>query len=535
MSSKYFGSQRPYRDHLARSNGLGREVADLRRDVEVGFSAVQAKVEGPDPLSTVVYVAQAGDDEAGDGTLVAPYATLAGAFRALWGGNIYTKGVATGVQIQIRVVAPYQGPIGKIEVNFRSSFQLPDAGAGVGLVSIHIQSWTDTDLGEVTDPRFTVLAGPLTPVSVTTFAGNRARYTMAPGTILADEQWGGEFVRIYQAGVEISRGIVVRSTLATEELLLHPSPDYTPAATDQLYVVQPTVVLGGIPPAFTPTGSTLHIGGVDSPYCIFENIRTIDVVFASGEAFWLMTGCQLMSVGGAGSWWTSNYNPDAKVALTNINAPSLFAKLDSLTGGSVLFRGGAGTGFVTTGVIDVGPGSVMWGAYFAGNDPTPGVLTVRAGATLRGRPSFEATGRPNGKFVVNSGTVANPVLMIPPPTGGGVLMLGETGSANLSGVIAVDAVSAAADFIQLDNGSNLVAAAATVVPADATVPALAAGAVVKMLGPGFARVSTTNTLAGAGGVDIQVGGNAGLTWAALDAAPGKRDTDAAVLATAVIE
>lgn len=46
-----------------------------------------------------------------------------------------------------------------------------------------------------------------------------------------------------------------------------------------------------------------------------------------------------------------------------------------------------------------------------------------------------------------------------------------------------------------------------------------------------AQVNTTSTLAGAGGIDVKAGDNAGLIWAALEVAPSKRSTDAVKLAT----
>ncbi len=478
-------------------------------------------------VTRYVYVAATGDDDTGDGTRDNPWATVARAFRDA-PKIIRQESTSDSINYVIRIVAPYDGPLGKMSYIVQEYTQIPGNGLLPPNFSIVVQSWTNSaDLGGVDDPRYTLVAGPLTPSAAVVFAGNRAKYTMPGGTITVNDQWSGNFVRIYQGGVEVARGIILRTVLSTQELLVHPTQDYVPAVTDEIRIVQPSVNLGGIPGGATQTSSQVRALTEGTFTTVrFENIRIMDSLTVSGNSFCIFSGCQLNANGGGGACNTSD-NGHAFLSPSTLSGVSIDTTLQP---GSVLVR--TGGGFCCAGRISLSNGCVLLGDYWPGNFPATGLFTINSTATLRGKITL--TGRMEGRVNLSGPSVAKPTLLIH-RSAGAILDAGVGAQIVTQGVIAVDAGAALGNVFTIKDARMMAFSTATqLVPADSGVPTMASGIPVEVQRDGSAQVNTTSTLAGAGGVDVKAGDNAGLTWAALAAIvgpPAKRSTDSGKQAT----
>lgn len=530
MPGKYFPNL-PNRPHLVRpGSGLKSEVYDLRREVDVAFADVQSDIEDLLTQDQIVWVSSAGSDVTGDGSQTKPWATVAKAIAEA-PTSAYMLGLgSTLLNYIVRVVAPYTGPLGHITKNFSSVQRIPSGSAqGGSLYRITIQSWTDTGIGSTSDPRFTLVSGPHTPTAVATVAGNRVLYTLSGNTITADDLWTGEMVRVFQAGVEVARGFVYRSVNTGELLYVHPTQTYTPAITDAIYIVRPSVQLGGVPDVpNTGVGATFSLSAGAGVTVRLENIRFIDNLTVSGDLGFSASGCQFIANGSSGAFTLVNSPAAVSLLGTAVSGLSLDT---TLQGGSVAIRG-TGSGFLGAGRITVGAGSGWIGEYNPGTNPNQGVFTLSGAATFRGVANCDFTIRSNAVVVISSGTVGAPTLLVP-RLAATMFDMGARSLIGTSGVIAVDAALSQGDVINLRDGARMISdgTPAQFVPADGAVPTLAAGIVVEALGDASAQVNVTSTLAGAGSVDVKAGDQAGLTWAALNALSPKRSTDTTKLAS----
>lgn len=93
MASRFFGTQRPEKPHLVRgSGGLAGEIADLRGDVEVGFTAVQAEVDaGIAPAAHDIITSHSGSGLT-PGNVIRASAADAFAFAQLGHGDLGSVG-----------------------------------------------------------------------------------------------------------------------------------------------------------------------------------------------------------------------------------------------------------------------------------------------------------------------------------------------------------------------------------------------------------------------------------------------------------
>ena len=74
---RFFGDKGPYRPHLTRAGGQGKEFADLRRDLADSFARVETEfVQGFFGTQAAWYIdPDNGSDSTGDGSVAAPFAT----------------------------------------------------------------------------------------------------------------------------------------------------------------------------------------------------------------------------------------------------------------------------------------------------------------------------------------------------------------------------------------------------------------------------------------------------------------------------
>lgn len=504
---------------------------------------VQKAVSDTEPVvlnsRKFVYVSQDGSDETGDGSQENPWKTVLYAVRQMPRVWDISAGGTNLCRYVVRVKAPYVGPLGRLSVSELDINGVSKFGLGVLVPALVIQHWTPEEekIGEVDDPRFTVVAGPISASSVATFGGTgttaRKRYTLPGGTITSSEQWTGEHVRVFQGGVEVSRGVVVRSSSSTQELLVQQNTAYTAAASDTLYIVRPSVQLGGIAPACTtPTFSSISVSKTAeflTPTAVFfEGIRFIDAVTISqGSLF--VAGCQFVANGGSGAVATSSEG----AIYCSSGGPA--DSQDVVPGGTSFFRSTAGTGFCGSGNLFLTNGSVLFGDWWGTSANGRGVLKLSSGSTWRGRAAVSGGGRITPIISMLGGTAASPVLLIPASVAGP--MINPSGGVKLvlSGTIAVDAASCQGNLIQATEMEHISdgATAPVFVPADTGVTTMASGIVLNAVRDARIRGSVTSTLRGAGGVDVQAGTNTALTWAGLDAKAGDRDVDAANNATII--
>lgn len=239
MASRSFGSQRPYRAHLLRGGGLGKEMEDLRDDIDEGFSALEAETN-PITESVSVFVAQAGSDTTGDGTESRPYATVTRALRDR------KPLAAPGIAFRVQVVAPYTGPgfsfeslLPTVEVTSASTTSRPPV--------ICVESHFDAELAGVSDPRFVVEVGPITASAASVVNTMFIAYTVPTGSFT--DAHIGKVVRVFRAGAEVGRGTLAHIITGGSDVVYlsqvrssGPSAAWAPAASDLLYACEHTVV-----------------------------------------------------------------------------------------------------------------------------------------------------------------------------------------------------------------------------------------------------------------------------------------------------
>jgi hypothetical protein len=474
-----------------------------------------------DAATFIVYVSAAGSDSAGNGSQSAPWATIGEALRQMPRRFRSLGGVV--VNYTIRVIPPYAGPLGHFSFSDLHLESAPAGGvAATQAVRIVIQNYT-ASIGGTGDARFTTVAGPYTPASVTTFAGSRKKYIMAALTITSNDQHLGRIARVYQAGVEVARGLIVRSVLSTQELLIACNQTYTAAASDSIHICEPTVVLAGIDGI---TAGFASIRGVPGLFTVrFETIKTLDAITLEAVLGQInFSQCQMVANGGSGVSGGSTGN----VAIQgNVIAGVSLADGTLICGTSVTRNA---TGFVWQGDMLLSGGSVVCGAVRPGFLSSPASPTVgfsmSGGTTLRGL--IDGTSARRGLVALSGGTTGVPILLIHGTSS--LIRLHQECTCYHSGVVAVDAAVATGDLVDILDGRLVFNqdSAGTFVPADATTT-MAAGIVVTVTANGSARVDATNTLLGAGAVDVKSGANAAITWAALNALIPKRSTDPVAL------
>jgi len=205
------------------------EVEDLRQEMALLASSVS------------VFVATAGDDDSGDGTLNNPYATIARALRDRQGLS------DTGIAFRVQVVPPYSGP-GFLfeEVNPVIAVSTVSSAAKSG--SISVESYYDPALIGVNDPRFTNEVGPITSTAASIYAVVFPSYTVPAGSFT--DAHIGKVIRVFRSGVEVGRGTLATIVTGasdviylTQSRLSEPVTTWNPTAGDVLYACDYRVVI----------------------------------------------------------------------------------------------------------------------------------------------------------------------------------------------------------------------------------------------------------------------------------------------------
>lgn len=485
--------------------------------------AAQPAFQVLDSMTRIVYVAATGSDQTGNGTQAKPWATVGKAI-AMMPRVFQSQGNTSPPTYIIRVIPPYSGPFGVFELNDLRFVGTPNVTSGQAVPRIVVQAYTATP-GTLTDERFTVLAGPITPTAAAVFAGSRAKYTLPAATIGSSEVYTGKMVRVYQSGAEVARGIVLRSNNSTQELLVQAQQAWTPANTDTLYIVEPSVVLGGIPGGAAADFSAIR--GLPNPFQFrFETIKTTDAWSTDGLGTILFSQCVMVANGGSGA--------GVQVDCTTQFQGQVVAGVSVADGSLVCGTSACRTsgGFVWQGNLILANASFLMGQVrpsLGGGTVNRG-LQLLIGTCLRGL--VDATFNRDGRVTISGGSAGNPVLLI--HTSGACIWLRQGARGGHSGVVAVDAAVATGDVVEVQEATWTSVSEGTIgtfVPAEAGTPTMAAGRLVTVIHNGSARVNTTSTLAGSGGADVKAGANAAITLAALAALSPVRSTDNVALAT----
>ncbi len=474
-----------------------------------------------DATTRSVWVSSAGSDTTGDGTLALPWRTVQHAISKapdeIVGGVISTSTVV----YQIRVIPPYTGVIGTITVppiRFRST--------GPIQAIIQVIAWpSDSVFGATNDPRWTYQLGPVTPTAAAQYSGNRLLYTFAAATIASDNLYVGENVRIYNSGgTEVCRGTIFRTVAgATQTMYIQTRQTYTATATDVIYVVRPSVVLG------TPTGSyiTGMLGEVVSSAKIFiefNTCRMIDNVVVAGSVVIAGTNSQFVANGGSGGWTTIGNGALIDGSITTSFVSGVPAAEDTLRQRPVFFRSITGTGFCGGGNYNLN-GCVWLGEFRPLNTGNSINKVILSACTFRG--DMASLGASPLQVYSFAATTA-PTLIIPTTVSPTFVVNQDCNFLfDASGFLAVETTLCAGDLFRVRNGGRLLLPA-TLRPVTAATP-MAAGIIVTISNNGACMINTASTLAGAGAVDVKSGANAAVTLAVLAGAT--PNTDAVNLTT----
>jgi hypothetical protein len=254
-------------------------------DASVGDAAWQPLVsEQFTATVTDAYVAQAGNDATGDGTLANPYATVARALR-----DRKPSSDLSG-RFRVRVVPPYSGP------GFTYEEVLPviaptELADGWYTPTISVEADYDGALIGLADPRFVTEVGPVTSTAAAAFQTMHARYTVPTASIGA--AYIGRLVRIFRAGVEVGRGTLANIiTGASDDIYITQTRTagllWTPTAGDVLYVCDYAVELN----------STTRVSCNNRHKFLFSNIKIRVAGYDTGEGALLVHSGQVQFAGG---------------------------------------------------------------------------------------------------------------------------------------------------------------------------------------------------------------------------------------------
>lgn len=467
------------------------------------------------------YVTSSGSDITGDGlTIATAWATVQHAVSQAPDVMRASPAATTQVTYQIRVIPPYTGVFGTITCPNVPVFS-PNVIAGL----IQVIAWPADDVfGATNDPRFTVLAGPVTPTAAALFSVNRLLYTLPAATLSANDQHVGEYVRIFNAGSEVARGHIFLSVAGgTQQIYVASRNSYTPQVTDQIYIVRPSVVLGAATNAFIlgSFGSGLRFS------IEFNCIRTTDnITVAGGAVSVLGTNSQFVANGGAGAFTVTSDAAIVDAGVLSNNVAGIPAAENNMRQFPVFVRSVTGQGFLGSGNFSLG-GCTWIGQYRPVTRPTC-KLTLSNNTTFRGDILTD-----NGSVKIYAfSSTSFPILFIPTPTNPSIVVnMDSTFILDASGFMNVHSALSAGDLFRFRNGGRGMLAG-TLRPAVAATP-MAAGLVVNVANDGACMVNTSNTLAGASSVDYRAGGNTPRNWAFLAGIvgpPATRDQDSGLMA-----
>jgi hypothetical protein len=191
--------------------------------------------------SVSVYVATGGDDTNGDGTRGNPYATIARALRDRRSFSV------NGVAFRVQVVAPYTGP-GFAYEEVRPMIAETTADDAWVPSSISVESFYDSALAGVDDPRFVIEVGPITSSATANVNTMVVTYTVPTGSFTTAHI--GKVIRVFRGGAEIGRGTLASIAVGASDIVYiqqartsGPTASWAPAPGDILYACEYAVVL----------------------------------------------------------------------------------------------------------------------------------------------------------------------------------------------------------------------------------------------------------------------------------------------------
>jgi hypothetical protein len=220
-----------------RNGDLNSTVNELVREVQM------LKEESEEVLTTSVqvFVAEDGDDTTGDGSRGAPYATVARGLR-----DCRTLG-APGVAFRVEVIAPYTGPGFSFENSVVAIETTDSTSTTMQPPTIAVEAYYDAGLAGIDDPRFEVEVGPITASAASSVSTMFVTYTVPTGSFTASNI--GKVIRVFRSGSEVGRATLAHIVTGGSDVVYlaqsrtsGPVSAWTPAASDQLYACEHTVV-----------------------------------------------------------------------------------------------------------------------------------------------------------------------------------------------------------------------------------------------------------------------------------------------------
>jgi hypothetical protein len=319
-----------------------------------------------------VFVATAGSDTTGDGSLANPYATVA---RALQDRVPLSRLTSA---FRVRIVPPYTGP-GFTYEEVSPVIAPTEGGSGWLEPVITVEANYDPGLTGLSDPRFVTNVGPVTASAATTIATMFVRYTTPAGAFTTADI--GRIVRVFRAGVEVGRGTIAQIIPGATDLVFvtqartaGPSGTWAPAASDTLYSSTYSVVLN----------TTTRIAAATRNPFVLAGIRIAVNGWDTGE------GALLVDRGRVHLLGTQIVTTDGYTALTVRRGGELTSEYNFSYLSTGISSTEAGLLSMSGGVIDHNTASWNWPCFevVGGTAALPGytlkqAVSVRSGGRLR--------------------------------------------------------------------------------------------------------------------------------------------------------
>lgn len=192
------------------------------------------------------WVSQAeGNDTIGDGSLGSPYLTIERALEDYVPASRDYDPTDWQVFV-VWVIPPFTASSLFLRVPRRWGTKSDSISPAMpASADLYVAAWNG-QINDTTDPRWSVLKGPLTPITAT-LRENRYLYTFTAGTFTEpDDFYLGRHVRIFSGGVERTRGAVVYHESFGESLAIHTNDSAAPTISDEIYIVEPACQINGL-------------------------------------------------------------------------------------------------------------------------------------------------------------------------------------------------------------------------------------------------------------------------------------------------
>lgn len=520
----------------AADNQAGRSMTDT--DFLALMSSGGAFSDVPTTTTQLIRVSNDGDDD-NPGTEDEPVATMRGVSRLL---PRRFRGESVGAVV--RFDAGYVAPNPSENLQFANTSSEFGGTAIFDAPTIIFDVVRDPVLANTpSDPRYSVLKGPLTPTSVAT-VNARNEYTFAGGTFVVSEETTLDHcqVRVFAATGELKYMGALESVSSTTQVLRIKgtvnAAQPAPLTTDTIYVVEPTtrfadIEITGYLDATVYFFNMLVTGQVFTS-CQMAS-RTNSLLFGGGMCFdkasataaplqFYPPGTPIVILGGANllPFITFRLDPVLNYDTAELNslAGSACNVSNLVAGGDALFSAPrSGTNPVPR---DGGPAMRIDGAVMSGDVTWLGGTLDASSVTIK-PVAGRTTSVRNARLAFSAGFVAEKTTL------GNPVVLSNTASIEVSEALVETEDFTGTAVMSTEGGS--VANEVNFTPRNAGVPALQpGGAVVYSAGP-FSQidVDTSSTVTGAtAGQDVRAGTNTPISYATL--VTNSTEVDAARLA-----